>query len=509
MGGTKMTKLPELYACIYVKEFPVQALLRLRSDLHSQPCVVMEGEPPLQTVCSLNVRARVLGATRGMTRVEIETLPAMTVLQRSHNEEVSAATVLLETAGAFSPRIEDHSSDVAFICVLDIAGTEQLLGTPDRLGRNLFKRIRSIGITASIAMTTNVHASISLARSMSLRAPVMVVPREDESKALAPLPLSVLGLSADQAETFASWGIHTLGMLAALPEKELIARMGQAGKRLRQLALGTLPHFFQPVEPPFTLEERIELESPIELLEPLLFVMNTMLGQLILRASSRALALASVTITLTLEGGGSHTRTVRPALPSNDRQLWLKLLHLDLESHPPQASILGLILSAQPGSTSKTQLGLFSPQLPEPARLDVTLALLGGIVGEENVGKAVLVDTHQQRGFRVARFTVPSSEPVAAAAVSACTAMRALRPPESVNVMLRDGKPDGLLFRQRRYVVERAYGPWNASGDWWNSTLWGVDQWDLVTRSEDGQLLCGCLMRDLMRNRWRMVGLYD
>jgi protein ImuB len=308
MGGTKMTKLPELYACIYVKEFPAQALLRLRSDLQSQPCVVMEGEPPLQTVCSLNVRARVLGATRGMTRVEIETLPAMTVLQRSHNEEVSAAAALLETAGTFSPRIEDHSYDAAFICVLDIAGTEQLLGTPDRLGRNLFKRIRSIGITASIAMTANVHASISLARSMSLRAPVMMVPRGDEGKALAPLPVSMLELSPDEAETFASWGIHTLDMLTALPEKELIARMGQAGKRLRQLALGTLPHFFQLVEPPLTLEERMELESPIELLEPLLFVMNTMLGQLILRASSRVLALASVTITLTALRAADHIR---------------------------------------------------------------------------------------------------------------------------------------------------------------------------------------------------------
>ncbi len=55
------------------------------------------------------------------------------------------------------------------------------------------------------------------------------------------------------------------------------------------------------------------------------------------------LALASVTITLTLEGGATHTRTVRPALPTNDKQLWLKLLHLDLEAHPPQAAILAVV----------------------------------------------------------------------------------------------------------------------------------------------------------------------
>ena len=88
-------------------------------------------------------------------------------------------------------------------------------------------------------------------------------------------------------------GYPYLGMLAALPEKELIARMGQAGKRLRQLARGEMPHLFQPVEPAFTLEEHMELDSPVELLDALLFVVNVMLEQLILRAKARVLALAS------------------------------------------------------------------------------------------------------------------------------------------------------------------------------------------------------------------------
>ena len=43
-----MMKPAELYACIYAKEFPAQALLRLRPELREKPCVVMEGEPPLQ-----------------------------------------------------------------------------------------------------------------------------------------------------------------------------------------------------------------------------------------------------------------------------------------------------------------------------------------------------------------------------------------------------------------------------------------------------------------------------
>ena len=55
-----MTKPVELYACLYVKEFPAQALLRLQPELHGKPCVVLEGEAPLQAVCSLNTKARLL-----------------------------------------------------------------------------------------------------------------------------------------------------------------------------------------------------------------------------------------------------------------------------------------------------------------------------------------------------------------------------------------------------------------------------------------------------------------
>ncbi len=323
------------------------------------------------------------------------------------------------------------------------------------------------------------------------------------------MSLTVLDISEEQAETFALWGIRTLGMLAALPEKELISRMGQSGKRLRQLARGEAPHLFRPVEPAFTLCERMELDSPVEILDALMFVANLMLEQLILRATARVLALASVSITLTLEGGATHSRTVRPALPTNDRQLWIRLLHLDLEAHPPQAAVLAVTLDAEPGSTSQVQLGLFSPQLPEPSRLDVTLARIRAIVGDENVGRAVLMDTHQLDGFRIEPFEIPSAQSAEGPSAPLRPAMRKLRPAESVVVTFQGERPGAFFFRQRRYSVERAYGPWLTNGEWWSGTLWGCEQWDLVARSPDGVALCGCLMRDVLRDQWQMAGLYD
>ncbi|WP_263368691.1 DNA polymerase Y family protein [Edaphobacter bradus] len=504
-----MTNPAELYACLYAKEFPAQALLRLRPQLQDKPCVVTEGEPPLQQVCSLNTRARLLGIRYGMTQVEVDTFPASVVLSRSNKTEASAKSILLECAGAFSPRVEGRSEDAAFLCGIDIAGTGSLFGQPEMLARSLLQRVRAVGMSARVTVSHNFHTAICLARGLSPRIPIKVIASGEEASALSSLPLAVLDLTETQEETFALWGIHNLGMLAALPEKELIARMGQDGKRFRQLARGELPHLFQPIEPPFTLDERLELDSPVELLDSLMFVIGVMLDQLILRARVRILALATITVALTLDGRETHTRTVRPALPSNDKQLWIKLLHLDLEAHPPQASILAVALHAEPGSTSKVQLGLFSPQLPEAARLDVTLARIRAIVGEDNVGRAVLQDTHATDGFRMELFTVPSGDSALVASPQPRASMRQLRPPETASVTLRNSRPAMFFFRERRYAVEHAYGPWLVEGDWWNQPLWGFEQWDLVARSQDGGMLCCCMMRDLMRNQWQMAAFYD
>ncbi len=109
---------------------------------------------------------------------------------------------------------------------------------------------------------------------------------------------------------------------------------------------------------------------------------------------------------------------MNPRVPTNEKKLWLKLLQLDLEGHPPNASILGVHLHAEPGVTSKVQLGLFSPQLPEPGRLDVTLAKITAIVGEGNVGMAVLDDTRRAGDFHIEPFSITTAEPPSVATSS-------------------------------------------------------------------------------------------
>jgi protein ImuB len=118
------------YACLLVKEFPLQALLRLRPELQRKPIAVLDGEAPFERVCSLNRLAWTLGIASAMTKLEMEMFPTIVLLKRSRAEEAAAHAALLECAGSFSPRVEDQSSDGCFTCVIDIAGTEKLFGSP-------------------------------------------------------------------------------------------------------------------------------------------------------------------------------------------------------------------------------------------------------------------------------------------------------------------------------------------------------------------------------------------
>jgi protein ImuB len=504
-----MNNGPQHYACLYVRELPAQAFLTQQPELRTRGVVVMEGEPPLQAVCSLNTKARLQGITHGMTAVEVETFPETKVLPRSSQVEAAVRGALLEAAGGFSPRVEDRSTGTAFLCGMDISGTQTLFGEPEALAKSLLQRVRALGISACVTVSKNFYAAVCLAKGIARNVASHVIRDGEEASDLSPLPLEVLELSQEQEETFASWGIQTVGMLAALPEEELISRLGKDGGRLRLMARGELRHFFQPMELPLRLKERREFDTPIEDLESLLFCVALLLDQLIAQASARMLALASMSIHLNLDGGSTHTVTVQPALPNNDKHLWLKLLRHKLDWMPPAAGVLAFEVYAEPGATSKVQLGLFSPQLPEPSRLDLMLARLTTVVGECNVGRAVLQDTHAPDGFRMEAFRVPSGDAKALPPTTPRACVRQLRPGEKAHVTLQRGKPSTFSFRERRYLVQRTYGPWRDSGAWWSSSLWGAEQWDLVASRQDGELLCCCLVRDLMQNEWQVTALYD
>jgi protein ImuB len=496
--------MSELYLCVHVAEFPAQALLRLRNDLAGQPGVVMEGAAPHEFVCAMNAQALRHGADKGMSRLDVEGLAGVTALARSEETEAAARLVVLERVAKFSPCIEEVSAGAACAFVLDIAGTERLFGPPQKLAERLRDDLSAAGFRGSIAVSQNFHAArIKAAWSRGIN----VIAHAAEAVELAKLPLTALGLEEDPRETFAIWGIRTLGELAALPEVELISRLGQQAKAWRQAAWGELPHMFEPMEPEFALREYLAFEDPVEEMESLLFVGGRMIDALLERARDRALALARLTVGMKLDGNAHHELTLRPAIPSSDRKFLLKLLQLEIAAHPPQAAVRDFELRAEAAPSSLVQLGLFAPQTPEPSRLDVTLARLKAIVGEERVGSPVLLDAHLPGSFAMEEFRPVDGAETRTAGPR--MGLRRLRPPTPLRVRLRAGEPTAFATAEERFEVTAAYGPWRSSGSWWADSAWDVEEWDVLAASEREASHACLLVHNRAHDTWQLEAVYD
>ena len=514
-----------LYFCLRVPEFAAQAMLRLRSAERTMPVAVIEGVSPLETVCAANSRARRMGVKRGLSRADVDSFPGLRVLRRSPVEERNACSILHELAASFTPRFQDmtqgkrmaHSTndnrDGALLLALDMTGTERVFGQPEMAARGLLRAAHDLGFQVRVGASANLHAAVCMARS-SPKSIAILQPGTEETF-LAKLSLDALSPGDTETETLALWGIRTVGELAALPEIAVVARLGEAGRTLHRLACGKHTHLLVPEEAAFSLAERVEFDAPVDHLDSLLFVLGPMLRQLLVRAGLRALALASVTLTLGLEDAPEHSRTVKPALPLFDHALLLKLVQLDLQAHPPCAGILTVSLSAEPGPRAEIQAGLFTPQTPEPARLEVTVARLSALVGEDRVGRARLLDTHAPEGFRMERFSVTdaprrSSVQISETMLRNGIALRRLRPRVSI-ISHRDGDtPKSFYLYGVRYSVRRAHGPWRRSGQWWTPEVWSREEWDVEadTDADSSPLLC-LFTHDLLRREWQIEGLYD
>ena len=551
------------FACIYVPNFSLAAVLRAEPELSAQPVAIFEGKPPLEKLIAVCENAKRLGIASGMTKSQAELCSDLALRPRSLLQENSTHGALLDCAQSFSPCVEDAACDTV---LLDLAGMQSLFGSLDNISRAISDRATALGLAARIAIATNPDAALLAARGFP---GTTVIPAGTEAEQLGPLPAKVLfkaRLEGDEQksadcllETLDRWGIRNLRALAALPEVALSERLGQEGLQLQRLARGAVSRTLVPVEALLSFEEAIELEHPIVLLEPLAFLLNRLLEQLCARLGSRALATQELCLTLELsnltgiddedfgipsESDGSRQNNVGTAasavglseapvphsrqtkfirklslpLPMLDAKVFLKLLQLDLNAHPPGAPIMKIHLSAEPARPRSSQGGLFLPPSPEPEKLELTLARIAGIVGEQKVGAVELLDTHHPEGFRMRRFVAEAARrapqkktPDAVEAQSAVTALRRCRPPVRVQVTLENGKPvrlNGSKKKEMQGEVLWKAGPWRFSGDWWEHNAWSRDEWDLALRNGE-TISFHRLVHDLLGGGWFVEGTYD
>jgi protein ImuB len=406
---------------------------------------------------------------------------------------------LTALAFEFSPLVEATSADTV---TFDVGGLDRLFGLPQDLAAAIMRRARECSLKPTLALASNPDAAICAARGFP---GVSLIPYGDEGKFLGTLTLTVLAPSPELCETLERWGIRTFHQMGALPPLGIAERLGEEGLRLRTLARGEAERKLLPIPEPLTFEDEIELEYPVELLEPLAFLLARLINGLATRLATRALATDELRLRLKLENRGLHERTLRMPVPTLDTKAFLKLLQLDLEAHPPAAPVIHLWMGVNPVKPRAAQTGLFIPVTPEPVKLEITLARIQALVGEGRVGTPELLDTHRPDAFRVnpwGRRSAALVRPVKAVEVPRM-ALRLFRPARAARVALSSGQPSFVMAEGVRGKVLDLAGPWRTSGDWWTLDPWQRDEWDIA-------LSDGALYRIYCEPRgWFVGGSYD
>jgi protein ImuB len=329
-----------------------------------------------------------------------------------------------------------------------------------------------------------------------------VIPYGDEGKFLGELPLALLAPTPDLLETLERWGIRRFQEMSALPPLGIAERLGPEGMHLRELARGEADRKLLLIPEPLCFEDEIELDYPLELIEPLAFLLARSINGLATRLATRALATDELRLCLVLEDRTTHERTLRLPVPSLDTKAFLKLMQLDLEQHPPCAPVVKLWMGVNPVKPQAAQTGLYIPIAPEPVKLELTLARIRAIVGKDRVGSPELLDTHRPDAFRMTAQVVTQARAGLDASATRL-ALRIFRPPRAARVALTSGQPGFVAADGIRGKVIEFAGPWRTSGDWWTIDPWSRDEWDVA-------LSDGALYRLYCNPRgWFVEGSYD
>jgi protein ImuB len=433
-----------------------------------------------------------------------------------------SADALVAVARDFSPRIQrSGSSDV----VLDVSGLGRLLGD----ARAIAAELARAGAPRVAIAPTQIAARL-LARG---RGGVTVVAGDLES-ALGSIHLKVLQqlvVDAGDAVLLAHpspfdvierWGLKTLGEFATLPAADLSARLGQRGIRLQRLARGIDPRPLVPDPDVVRFVQSIELEWPIDELEPLSFVFARLLEPLSAALEQADRGAAAIRLDLRLTNRTVHTRVLLLPVAMRDPRVLRTLLLLDLESHPPTAAIDIVTIEADPAPARIVQYSLLERALPSPETVATLTARLHALVGADRCGSAELLDTHRPDAVRMVPFSTnadaqrkllatsanASASVLPATARRATAVLRRFRPPVAVRVTVERGRPVQLAIDRQGMpggTVTQAAGPWRTSGGWWEGTPWDRDEWEVTFR--DG-VACR-ISRDRLSGVWFLEGVLD
>ena len=474
-------------------------------------------------VLACTAAARAEGVRRGLRRREAQRrCPELRLVEREEAAEMRAFEPVVAALEAVCPRVEVVRPGV---CVFATKGPARYFGGDAALTVVAAGAAHDVlsGGNARVGIADGRFASVLAARSST------IVPVGGSALFLAPYPVTVLDRPT-LADLLLRLGLRTLGDVAALPSRKMVARFGLDGGLVHRLCSGLdeRPVSARVPPPDLVVEER--LDPPVEVVEPLAFVAKSLADLLQSELGARGLGCTRVLVEVETEHGEHRSRLWRyddtfTAAAVAQRVRWQLAGWLDGPAgERPTAGVT--LLRLTPDEVHRDlgrQLRLFGDATDKDERAALTLARLQGLVGFDAVRVAVLSGSRDVADYaRLVPWGEPRPQPYDGSPpwpgrLPAPTPSLVYPDPLPAEVVDVSGAPvrvsargavsaapQGLSVTGRNALVTAWAGPWLVDERWWDPPAHRrAALFQLVTADGTARLLSAS------GERWSVEGAYD
>lgn len=353
--------------------------------------VAVGGTGERAVVASASYEARRFGVRSAQPMaMAVRACPRLVIVPPRHGRYREVSEAVFRIMRATTPAVEALSIDEAF---LDVSGLRRHHSSPVQVASSLRMQIRNeIGIPASAGVATN-KLLAKLASESAKPDGLRHVPEEDQLGFLHALPVRRLwGVGEATYAALERYGVATVGDLASIPERRLVAELGSVmGRHLHALAWARDD---RPVEPSSEAKSiSVEATYEVDLHDPAVVRTEILRHATKVAARLRRSGLSARTVTLKVRFSdfATPTRSVTLDAPTDvARDVYRAAVDL-LERIPRRGigvRLIGVGVTGLMSASAPRQLATDRPVAWDD--LEAAVAKVRERYGDESIGPASL-----------------------------------------------------------------------------------------------------------------------
>ncbi|MBK7141279.1 MAG: DNA polymerase Y family protein [bacterium] len=498
---------PIRIGCCFIPEFPIALWLQTIPSLTNAPLAIAEEEGESAALVLCNRKALEFGVTPELTVAQAHTLcPGLKVKVRDKQQEANATRDIVEILRNLSPFVQSTEDGLFY---LNGSGLRFIYDSETTFARQIITRLQAAKLPASVGIASNKFIA-RVAAQMSAPGNIQIVPTNGERPFLKPLSVDLLPISPETRSSLYELGLRTIGQVKAFPLNELMERFAADGMLLSRLANGDDPDNFLPEFPPELLVKRLPLSFPLFHVGSLCLYVERILERMLERLRQAGRCTRHIDIICRLEDRSDITLTIALDQPSGTLPPFMRQLHQQGETIDLTSGVVDITVSI-PGSSVLLLEQLSFQQKSTGGASGDTEQQLTRLTEEYRCCRPHLRAAHlPEQNFRLLPATEkvkrepidrPSLQPYTGHSLSG---LRLLQPPLAGDLINTGTQSMLLRIKQKLYTIERTFGPWKLSGEWWQS---GFDRLYYEVQTTDRKFYL--IFYDRIGARWFIQGVFD